>query len=271
MKKIFSLLTIFVFLLPLLSCSGQSTMILATTTSIQDSGLLDFLIPKFEDQYNVKVKVIAAGTGEAIAMGQRGNADVLLVHNKAKEMEFMNAGYGSKRQEICYNDFLLVGPSSDLAKAKDLDIYEALKKIAHSKEAIFASRGDQSGTHLKELALWKNISLTPTSAEMSYFSTGQGMGETLRIASEKGAYTLTDRSTWLAQKGTLNLEVISQGNKDLLNVYSVILINAQKFPQIHSKEAQLFFSWITSPDVLKLIGDLGKDKYGEPFFHLFTP
>jgi tungstate transport system substrate-binding protein len=271
LRKALSLFLILTLILPLFSCQRQGTLILATTTSVQDSGLLDFLIPKFENQYNIKVQAVAVGTGEAITMGQRGDADVLLVHNKTKELELMNAGYGSRRQEICYNDFLLVGPPSDPAQAKGLDVYEALTKIAHTKGAIFVSRGDQSGTHIKELALWGKISLTPTQAEMNYLSSGQGMGETLRISSEKGGYTLTDRSTWLAQKGTLNLEVISQGNKDLLNTYSVILINEQKFPKIHSKEAQLFYSWITSSQTLQLIANFGKDKYGEPLFYIFTP
>lgn len=271
MRKALSLFFILILIFPLFSCQSQKTLILATTTSVQDSGLLDFLIPKFENQYNIKVQVVAVGTGEAIAMGQRGNADVLLVHNKPKEVEFMNAGYGSKRQEICYNDFLLVGPPEDPAQVKGLDVYQALTKIAHTKGAIFVSRGDQSGTHLKELALWGKISITPTQATMSYLISGQGMGETLRISSEKGAYTLTDRSTWLAQRNTLSLVPISQGNRDLLNIYSVILINEQKFPQVHSKEAQLFYSWITSSQTLEFIGNFGEDKYGEPLFHLFTP
>ncbi len=268
-RKIFTRLSIlFVLaslLLTLAACGGASPteIILATTTSTQDTGLLDFLIPKFEKEFSVKVKVVAVGTGEALAMGKRGDADVLLVHSRTAEDQFMADGYGSLRKDVMYNDFLLVGPASDPAQAKGTDIIISLKKISQS-QAPFVTRGDDSGTHKKELQLWKKASITPTGSW--YISTGQGMGETARITTEKQAYTLIDRGTYLALKPSLQLVVISEKDEALFNPYGVIVVNPEKFPKVHSKEALDFANWITSAEIQKLIGEFGVDKYGQPLF-----
>ena len=251
------------------ACSGTappSEMILATTTSTADTGLLDALLPQFEQQFNAKVKVIAVGTGEAIAMGQKGDADVLLVHNRTTEDQFMKDGNGSIRKDVMANDFVLVGPKTDPAQAKGLEIIAALQTIAESKDAIFVSRGDKSGTHSKELALWKKASITPTTASMQYLSTGQSMGETLRITTEKQGYTLADRGTWLATEKTLDLQIVSEKSKDLFNPYGVIVVNPAKFPKGTAKLAEEFANWITSPEIQKFIGEFGKDKYGQALF-----
>jgi tungstate transport system substrate-binding protein len=265
-KRFLVLTLIFLFLIS--SCAEANTLIIATTTSLQDSGLLDFLIPKFESQYSIKVKTLAVGTGEAIALGKRGDADILLVHNKEMELELLNSGFASKREELFYNYFILVGPSQDPAGARGLDIEEAFRKIATTSGVMFASRGDKSGTFSKEKNLWEKISINPEKASLIYLSTGQGMAETLRIASEKGAYTLTDWGTWVTQRKTLSLEVISRSGDDLENTYSVLLMNGEKLSGLHSKEASLFYSWITSPEALKMIENFGVENFGEPLFYL---
>lgn len=270
MRKLSTLVLVLLSLSVFLSACGgtapPSEMILATTTSTADTGLLDALLPKFEQQFNAKVKVIAVGTGEAIAMGQKGDADVLLVHNRTAEDQFMKDGYGSIRKDVMYNDFVLVGPKTDPGKVKGMEIIAALQAIAGSKDAIFVSRGDKSGTNSKELALWKKASITPTAAPMQYLSTGQGMGETLRITTEKQGYTLADRGTWLATEKTLDLQIVSEKSKDLFNPYGVIVVNPAKFPKVNAKMAEEFANWITSPEIQKFIGEFGKDKYGQALF-----
>ncbi len=270
MRKLSTLVLVLLSLSIFLSACGGTTppseMILATTTSTADTGLLDALLPKFEQQFNAKVKVIAVGTGEAIAMGQKGDADVLLVHNRTAEDQFMKDGYGSIRKDVMYNDFVLVGPKTDPGNVKGMEIIAALQAIAGSKDAIFVSRGDKSGTNSKELALWKKASITPTTASMQYLSTGQGMGETLRITTEKQGYTLADRGTWLATEKTLDLQIVSEKSKDLFNPYGVIVVNPAKFPKVNAKMAEEFANWITSPEIQKFIGEFGKDKYGQALF-----
>ncbi|MCX5973235.1 MAG: substrate-binding domain-containing protein [Coprothermobacterota bacterium] len=270
MRKLSILVLVLLSLTLFLSTCGGTTapseMILATTTSTADTGLLDALLPKFEQEFNATVKVIAVGTGEAIAMGQKGDADVLLVHNRTAEDQFMKDGNGSIRKDVMYNDFLLVGPKTDPAQAKGLEIIAALQAIAESKDAIFVSRGDKSGTNSKELALWKKASITPTTASMQYLSTGQGMGETLRITTEKQGYTLADRGTWLATEKTLDLQIVSEKSNDLFNPYGVIVVNPAKFPKVNAKLAEEFANWITSPEIQKFIGEFGKDKYGQALF-----
>ncbi|MEI6509495.1 MAG: substrate-binding domain-containing protein [bacterium] len=241
-----------------------ASIILATTTSTQDSGLLDELIPLFTKETGIQVKVIAVGTGEALAMGERGDADVLLVHSRTSEDAFMAKGQGSLRYDVMYNDFLLVGPSSDPAKAKGLEIMAALQAIAKA-QAQFVSRGDNSGTHTKELALWKKTTVTP-SGQAWYLSAGQGMGETARIASEKGAYTLIDRATYLAVEKSLQLMIISEKGKDLLNPYGVIVVNPANHATVHAVEAKAFADWIVRPDIQKFIGEFGVAKYGQQLF-----
>jgi len=244
---------------------AATNLILATTTSTADTGLLDYLLPMFEKKYNVKVKPIAVGTGEAIAMGQRGEADVLLVHSRTNEDKFMAEGYGSIRKDVMYNDFVLIGPKSDPAKAKGQGPAKAFAAIA-AAQANFVSRGDNSGTHNKEKSIWTKAAVTPAGAW--YIVTGQGMGESTKIAEEKQAYILIDRGTYLALKKTLTLEIIVEGQKELFNPYGVIVVNKAKFSKVNEVDAKKFVDWITSADVQKLIGEFGVKKYGQA---LFTP
>lgn len=249
------------------------TLLLATTTSTQDSGLLDVIIPVFEKQYNVKAKVIAVGTGQALKLGSDGNADVVLVHARALEDSFVASGDGINRRDVMYNDFILVGPTSDPAKISGLtNAADAFKKIA-AAAAPFASRGDKSGTNTKELDIWKAAGVEPKGNW--YLSVGQGMGETLTFANERGAYTLTDRATWFAQKARLGgLAVMVGGNKieentdaaNLLNPYGVIPVNPEKHPNVNSDLGEKFAQWITSPPTQALIGTFGVDKYGQALF-----
>jgi tungstate transport system substrate-binding protein len=239
-------------------------VIMATTTSTQDTGLLDALVPILERERNLKVKVVAVGSGEALAMGRRGDADVLLVHSPKDEEKFMADGVGSLRLAVMHNDFVLVGSAADPARAKGLLVLDALQKIAAAK-APWASRGDKSGTHKRELELWQKAKLGEP-AWPGAVSTGQGMGETVRIASEKGAYTLIDRGTYLAVKSTLAVVIIAEGGADLLNPYSVIVVNPDKVPKVHAKEAREVADWLVLPATQKLIGEFGKAKLGQALF-----
>src|SRR3990170_8610039 len=244
----------------------KTNLILATTTSTQDTGLLDELAPKFEKQYPYQVKTIAVGSGEALAMGQRGEADVLLAHSPQSEEEFMAGGYGSSRQPVMHNWFLLVGPKNDPAGAANAgSVSESLKAISE-KRALFISRGDESGTHKKELKIWEAAGIKPAGAW--YLQSGQGMGETLRIADQKNAYTLSDEGTFLAVGSSVSLKVIKSKEKDLKNPYSVIRVNAKRFPKVNEKGARDFSKFITGPAGQTLIKTFGKEKYGKP---LFTP
>jgi tungstate transport system substrate-binding protein len=242
-------------------------LILATTTSTQDSGLLDVLIPLFEQQTGYKVKVVAVGTGAALKMGQEGNADVLLVHAPSSEKTYMDGGFGKDRLLVMHNDFIIVGPSSDPAGIKSTaSAVDAFKKIAGAS-AAFISRGDQSGTNTKELALWKNAGIDPAGQKPSwYVESGQGMGATLTIASEKNAYTLTDRATYLANKANLQLDILVEKDTNLLNVYHVITVNPDKWPKVNYEGATAFSKWITDPATQDVIGKFGVDKYGQQLF-----
>lgn len=239
-------------------------IILATTTSTMDTGLLDELLPRFEKEENIRVKPIAVGTGEAIAMGQRGEADVLLVHSRKDEDQFMADGYGKVRKDVMYNDFVLIGPETDPAGIKGLSsITEALKKISENK-SVFVSRGDDSGTHKKEKKLWEKAGVSPSGDW--YMQSGQGMGETIRIADQKQGYTLSDRGTYLATKDSTDLKVIVEKDKDLLNPYGVIAVSQEKFPKVKHEEAMKFVDWITSYNTQEFISTFGKDKYGQALF-----
>jgi tungstate transport system substrate-binding protein len=242
-------------------------MILATTTSTQDSGLLDVLIPLFEEQTGYKVKVVAVGTGQALQMGQEGNADVLLVHAPSSEKTYMDGGFGKERFLVMHNDFIVVGPSADPAGIKGgSKAVDAFKKIAEVA-APFVSRGDKSGTNTKELALWKNAGLDPATEKPAwYIETGQGMGATLTITSEKSAYTLTDRATYLANKANLQLDLLVEKDNALLNVYHVITVNQALWPKVNYDGALAFAKWLTEPDTQKVIREFGIDKYGEELF-----
>lgn len=243
---------------------ARPDIILATTTSTQDSGLLDVLIPDFEKKTGYKVKTIAVGTGAALAMGEKGDADVLLVHAPASEKKLVDAKTAINYQLVMHNDFVIVGPSTDPAKVKGTKtVTDAFKGIAASP-SIFVTRGDDSGTDKMEKALWTKASVKP--AADKYQSTGQGMGQTLTIASEKAAYTLTDRATYLATKKNLKLDILLEGETSLLNIYHVMQVNPEKFPKVNADGAKAFVDYMINVDTQKLIGDFGKDKYGQALF-----
>lgn len=241
-------------------------LILATTTSTQDTGLLDALIPVFEQKTGYKVKTVAVGTGAALAMGEKGEADVLLVHAPADEQKLVTSGVGINYQLVMHNDFVLVGPANDPAKVKGLtSSAEAFKRIVESKN-LFVSRGDNSGTHKKELAIWKTAGIEVPKDAQVYQETGQGMGQTLVVANEKKAYTLTDRGTFLAQQKNLQLGIVVEGEKDLLNIYHVMQVNPEKFPKVNAKAAKAFVDFMVAADTQQTIGKFGVDKYGSPLF-----
>ena len=268
MKRISLLLTAAVMLVIIGAMSaGAATnaLILATTTSTQDSGLLDVLIPLFEKESGYIVKTIAVGSGQAMAMGQKGEADVLLVHSPDAEKKFMAEGAGSSRRLVMHNDFVLVGPASDPAKVRGAKSSpEAFKKIAAS-QVLFLSRGDNSGTHAKEKGLWKGAGVSPDGQKW-YQQTGLGMGQTLNVAAEKKGYTITDRATYLALKKSLGLEILLEGDAKLLNVYHVIEVNPAKWPKVNADGAKAFADFIVSPATQAVIGRFGVDKVGAPLF-----
>ena len=243
---------------------SATAIILATTTSTQDSGLLDLLIPDFEKQSGYTVLTVAVGTGQALKMGEEGNADVLLVHAPASEKELMDKGFGKDRALVMHNDFIIVGPAADPAGIKGTaTAVEAFAKIV-AAAAPFVSRGDDSGTHKMELGLWKKANLTAEGEW--YVESGQGMGPTLRIASEKSAYTLTDRATYLASKDSLGLEILVEGDPGLLNVYHVITVHPEKWPKVNYDGAIAFLKYLTTPETQALIGAFGVDRFGQPLF-----
>lgn len=248
---------------PAAAAEGQ-TLILATTTSTQDSGLLDVLLPLYTEETGVKVNVLAVGTGEALKLGEDGNADVLLVHARAKEDAFMEAKHGVRREDVMYNDFIIVGPESDPAGIKGLSAVDAFKKIAESKSK-FVSRGDDSGTHTKEKSIWTKAEIEPTGDW--YISAGDSMGAVLTMSNEQGAYTLSDRATYLARtKQGLTLVILSEGDKSLLNPYGVIAVNPEKGPQIQNDLANQFIDWIISVPTQEKIAEFGKAEFGNSLF-----
>jgi tungstate transport system substrate-binding protein len=243
----------------------QKTIILATTTSTQDSGLLDVLVPIFEKKTGYFVKTIAVGSGQAMAMGEKGEADVLLVHSPDAERKFISEGYGINRRVAMHNDFIIVGPSQDPAKIKGIkSSSKAFKKIA-SVKALFLSRGDNSGTHAKEIAIWKAAGINPE-GEKWYQQTGLGMGQTLSVAAEKKGYTLTDRGTYLAFKKNLGLDIVVEGDAILLNIYHVVEVNPSKWPKVNSPGAKAFADFLVSKETQGIIKTFGLDKYGSPLF-----
>ena len=239
-------------------------VILATTSSTQDSGLLDVLVPDFQDKTGYIVKVIAVGTGAALEMGKKGDADVLLVHAPAAEKELVESGDVTDRRLVMHNDFVIVGPADDPAKVRGMvNATDALKMIADA-QAIFVSRGDDSGTHKMELALWEGAGMSPEGSW--YQSSGQTMGATLKIASEKGGYTLTDRATYLATQKDLALVILVEGDTVLYNVYHVMVVNPEKHAGVNYEGARAFADYITSSETQKMIGEFGLEKFGQPLF-----
>lgn len=253
---------------PSASSVERRTLILATTTSLQDSGLLDILVSRFEEQSGLTVKTIAVGSGQALKLGSEGNADVLLTHDPEQELSFLQNGYGVERIPLMANQFVLVGPASDPAQVKGTSIIVALQKIAQT-QATFLSRGDQSGTHKTEKVLWAKAGIQPAQ-EPWYLESGQGMGATLTIASEKGAYTLTDRATFVVTRPQNNLVILIEGDPQLLNVYHIILVNPQRFAQVNFTAAKAFARFLTSPQTKDFIRQFGKAEYGEPLFVLYN-
>jgi len=254
--------------------SAPRVLRLATTTSTADSGLLEAILPDFEEEFNARVDVVAVGTGQAIELGEAGDADVILVHARAKEDAFVADGHGTARYDVMYNDFIIVGPAADPAGITGMaTAAEALAAIA-AAEATFASRGDDSGTHTKEKALWDKAGLAVPEGVDWYKSLGQGMGETLLFAAESDAYTLTDRATFLAQQAGLSGLVVLVGgasiaeNQDpaLLNPYGVIPVNPDK-GGIDADLAQDFVEWITSLETQEAIGAFGQDQFGQALFY----
>jgi len=243
----------------------QKNIILATTTSTQDTGLLDVLIPIFEKQTGYFVKTIAVGSGQAMAMGQKGEADVMLVHSPDAEKKFIAEGYGINRRLVMHNDFIIVGPSSDPAKVKTAKSSAEAMKLIASANALFASRGDNSGTHAKEKTLWKKAEINPIGQKW-YQETGLGMGQTLNVAAEKKCYTLADRGTYLAMKKNLNLDILSEGDAALLNIYHVIEVNSAKWPKANAEGAKAFADFMVSKPTQNIIKTFGVDKFGSPLF-----
>jgi tungstate transport system substrate-binding protein len=270
MKKYLVLMSLGIFgaviTLALAPAGATDNITCASTTSTQNSGLFDVLLPAFKKATGIDVAVVAVGTGQAIEMARRGDADVLFVHDPDKEAQFVADGFGVARKPVMYNDFIIVGPAADMAKIKGMkDATEAFKKMA-TAGVHFVSRGDNSGTHTMEQKIWKKAGVDPK-GKPAYLEAGQGMESTLRMASEKQFYTLTDRGTWLAvkDKDKLAQEIMVAGDPVLFNQYGVIVVNPAKHAHVKVKEATAFADWLTSPDGQKVLGDF-KDKNGNQLF-----
>lgn len=247
----------------------KTELLLATTTSTQDSGLLDVLIPLFEKESGFHVKTIAVGTGQALELGTKGEADVLLVHAPSAEEELVETEDVINRKRVMYNDFIVVGPSSDPASVKGKTVTEAFQTLAASNH-VFISRGDDSGTHKKELEIWEAAGGKPTE-QSSYLETGQGMGATLQIAAEKEGYVLTDRATYLAQQKNLtNLTITNKGDSELLNIYHVMQVNPEKHEKVNADGAKAFVNFMINESTQSVITNFGKDEFGQSLFHSYT-
>jgi tungstate transport system substrate-binding protein len=251
--------------LPACAAPAQKNLILATTTSTQDSGLLDVLIPVFEKKTGYFVKTIAVGSGQAMAMGQKGEADVLLVHSPDAEKKFMAEGSGVNRLLVMHNDFIVIGPAADPAAIKGAkNTVEAFKKIAASG-SLFLSRGDNSGTHAKEQGIWKAAGIKPDGQKW-YQQTGLGMGQTLNVAAEKKGYTIADRGTWLSMQAKLGLPILKEGDPILLNVYHVIQVNPAKWTKVNVDGAKAFSDFMVSGETQGIVKTFGVEKYGGALF-----
>jgi tungstate transport system substrate-binding protein len=247
-----------------------TTLVLGTTTSTQDSGLLEYLLPVFEKKYNVNVKTIAVGTGEALKMGERGDADVLMVHSKAAEEQFVKSGFGLERVQVMYNDFVIVGPSVDPAGIKGeksaVQAFHGIAAFGAAGKAVFVSRGDDSGTNMAERAIWKSAGIDPK-GQRWYIQSGQGMGETLTVANEKQGYVLSDRATFVTRRGNLQLIILVQGDKSLYNQYGVIIVNPAKHKgvKLNTKDASDLVEFLTSEQGQEMIASY--KKAGVVLFH----
>lgn len=245
---------------------ASGVVLLATTTSTQDSGLLDELIPAFEAASGAKVKIIAVGSGQALALGERGEADLLLVHSPEAEERFMARGAGLLRRRMMYNDFVLAGPAADPAGMRRARGLPAALRALHGSQAAFVSRGDDSATHRMELTLWRQAGLSHPQERERYLETGQGMGSTLRVASEKGAYTLTDRGTYLSLRPTLSLAVLFEGDPALRNVYHLIVVNPKQGPRVNQEGAVALARFLLSQVTEARVAAFGRKRFGRPLF-----
>lgn len=279
-KKLFVVFIALVTALSMAACSSEpeetesapaeekGTLMMATTTSTEDTGLLDYLAPIFKEDTGWELQWTAVGTGEALKLGEDGEVDVVLVHAKASEEEFVASGAGVERFPVMYNDFVVVGPAEPIAKTDDAD---ATFKAIADQQLTFVSRGDDSGTDKKEKKIWEDLGIDPT-ANPNYLESGQGMGATLTMANEKNAFCMTDRGTWLKQKNDseneFGIDIVCEGGKSLLNQYGVIAVNPEKFKDVNNEGANAFIEWICSDKIQKLIGEYGVEEYGQA---LFTP
>jgi len=251
-------------LVPFTAAAQRAPVILSTTTSTQDSGLLDVLVPMFERQTGYTIKTISVGTGQALALAARGEADVTLAHAPSLEKKYVTEGKMLNRRLVMYNDFVVIGPGDDPAKIRgEKKALEALKKIAGAG-ARFVSRGDKSGTHLLEQGLWKQAGVEPRAPW--YIESGQGMGATLGIADDRKAYTLTDRATYLAFQKRVVLTLMVEGDRPLLNVYSVMEVNPANGPRVNAAGGKAFAEFVLAPETQQVIRRYGLDKYGQPLF-----
>jgi tungstate transport system substrate-binding protein len=249
---------------PAPALARSNVVILSTTTSTQDSGLLDVLVPMFERKTGLTVKTISVGTGQALALAARGEADVTLAHAPSVEKKYVEEGRMSNRRLVMYNDFVIIGPPDDPAKIRSVPkAVEALKRIAES-QSRFVSRGDKSGTHVLEHRLWKQAGVEPKGAW--YIESGQGMGQTLGIANDRRAYTLTDRGTYLAFQKRVDLPILVEKDRPLLNIYSVMEVNPANGPRVNAAGGRAFAEFILAPDTQAVIKTFGVDKYGQPLF-----
>lgn len=240
-------------------------VMMATTTSTDDTGLLDYLAPIFKEDTGYELQWTAVGTGDAIKKGEDGEVDVILVHAKESEEEFVSAGYGVERFEVMYNDFIIVGPQSGAVEYTN-DIKQAFTQI-NDEQLVFVSRGDDSGTHKKELGVWSAIGIENYEENPNYISAGAGMADTLVMADEKEGYCLTDRGTWLAKKNDFpNMTIVCEGDSNLLNQYGVIAVSPEKYPDVNNEGANAFIEWICSDEVQDLISQYGVSEYGEQLF-----
>jgi tungstate transport system substrate-binding protein len=247
------------------SAVEKEAIVLATTTSVQDTGLLEVLLDRFQQDGGYLVKAIAVGTGQALQLGRQGEADILWVHSPDDEKKFIEDGYGTNRITFMHNDFVLLGPAGDPAGVKgNKNVLEAFKKIARSK-ALFVSRGDRSGTHKKELKIWQEIGLAPEKGS-TYLEVGQGMAATLGIANEKQGYCLVDRSTYLSLKKTISLVIVFAGDDRLLNRYSLMLVNTARFPKVNGAGAKALYYFLLSKKTSVIVDNYGKDKFGQQLF-----
>jgi len=265
LKYIFQLFLYIFLVTP--TFAKNKTIILATTTSAVDTGILDELIPLFEKKTGYFVKIIAVGSGQALLLGKKGEADILLVHSPDEEEQFMREGYGINRKFVMYNDFVLLGPPHDPANTKHAkNIFEAFKQISLRK-VLFISRGDHSGTHRKEMFIWKSLKIDPIGNKW-YQETGSGMGQTLSVASQKLGYVLSDKATFLSLKRNLNLQICHSDDKILKNIYHVIEVNPKMFKNINHEGAKALADFFVSDETQRLIKEFGIKKFGEPLFKI---